>query len=71
MKEQAVTDRNAKGTPKVKYRDPVDWGRIWVKKFGKEMTVQPTEYQLSRGKIGRNDICLCGSGLKFKKCCGK
>jgi len=22
-------------------------------------------------KIGRNDLCLCGSGLKFKKCCGK
>lgn len=22
------------------------------------------------GKIGRNSLCLCGSGLKFKKCCG-
>lgn len=22
-------------------------------------------------KIGRNDPCSCGSGLKFKKCCGK
>jgi SEC-C motif domain protein len=22
-------------------------------------------------KIGRNDPCLCGSGLKYKKCCGK
>lgn len=22
-------------------------------------------------KIGRNDICPCGSGLKFKRCCGK
>src|ERR1700691_6256870 len=21
------------------------------------------------GKIGRNDQCPCGSGLKFKKCC--
>ena len=21
-------------------------------------------------KIGRNDPCSCGSGLKFKKCCG-
>jgi uncharacterized protein len=21
-------------------------------------------------KIGRNDACLCGSGKKFKKCCG-
>jgi len=22
-------------------------------------------------KIGRNEKCLCGPGLKFKKCCGK
>ena len=22
-------------------------------------------------KIGRNDPCFCGSGKKFKKCCGK
>jgi SWIM/SEC-C metal-binding protein len=21
-------------------------------------------------KIGRNDPCLCGSGKKYKKCCG-
>jgi uncharacterized protein YchJ len=22
-------------------------------------------------KLGRNDLCLCESGLKFKKCCGR
>ncbi|MFA4875048.1 MAG: SEC-C metal-binding domain-containing protein, partial [bacterium] len=22
-------------------------------------------------KIGRNDPCPCGSGKKYKKCCGK
>jgi len=22
-------------------------------------------------KVGRNDQCTCGSGLKYKKCCGK
>lgn len=22
-------------------------------------------------KIGRNDLCTCHSGLKFKKCCGR
>lgn len=26
---------------------------------------------LSVEKIGRNDPCPCGSGLKYKKCCGK
>ena len=25
----------------------------------------------SREKIGRNDLCLCGSGRKHKKCCGR
>lgn len=26
---------------------------------------------LPPGKIGRNEKCPCGSGIKFKKCCGK
>ncbi|MBO0798476.1 MAG: SEC-C domain-containing protein [Blastocatellia bacterium] len=25
----------------------------------------------SKQKIGRNDPCPCGSGKKFKKCCGQ
>ena len=25
----------------------------------------------NRGKIGRNDQCPCGSGIKYKKCCGR
>jgi uncharacterized protein len=28
-------------------------------------------YQRTEPKIGRNDACSCGSGKKFKKCCGK
>ena len=27
-------------------------------------------YVRSSPKIGRNDPCSCGSGKKFKKCCG-
>lgn len=27
--------------------------------------------QNNTNKIGRNDPCSCGSGLKYKKCCGK
>jgi len=23
------------------------------------------------GQVGRNDPCPCGSGKKYKKCCGK
>ncbi len=26
---------------------------------------------LTVNKVGRNDPCICGSGLKYKKCCGK
>jgi uncharacterized protein YecA (UPF0149 family) len=25
----------------------------------------------TRMKVGRNDPCPCGSGKKYKKCCGK
>jgi len=33
---------------------------------------QQQEYKPSEKKnIGRNDPCHCGSGKKFKKCCGK
>nr|WP_245203734.1 SEC-C metal-binding domain-containing protein [Ammoniphilus resinae] len=24
----------------------------------------------SKPKVGRNDPCTCGSGKKYKKCCG-
>ena len=29
-----------------------------------------TSYQREHPKVGRNDPCPCGSGKKFKKCCG-
>lgn len=28
-----------------------------------------TPSQLARGRIGRNEICPCGSQKKYKKCC--
>jgi preprotein translocase subunit SecA len=34
--------------------------------------VQPQQRQVAdRDRIGRNDPCWCGSGLKYKKCHGK
>ncbi len=27
--------------------------------------------KIKKDKIGRNDLCPCGSGKKYKKCCGK
>lgn len=32
------------------------------------MEIDPTERQRRRMKVGRNDLCPCGSGKKFKKC---
>ena len=29
-----------------------------------------TSFQRDHPKVGRNDPCPCGSGKKFKKCCG-
>ena len=29
------------------------------------------QIKLDRPKVGRNDPCPCGSGRKYKKCCGK
>jgi preprotein translocase subunit SecA len=37
------------------------------KKGGEESKSQP----LKSDKVGRNDPCPCGSGKKYKKCCGK
>lgn len=31
---------------------------------------EPKEPVRARGQIGRNDLCSCGSGKKYKKCCG-
>ena len=28
-------------------------------------------YQRKDAKIGRNDPCPCGSGKKYKQCCGR
>lgn len=50
-----------------------EWDGILSKERRKEIK---TEYNKSRivvneNKVGRNDPCPCGSGKKYKKCCGK
>jgi len=32
---------------------------------------QKTPFRRQRPKVGRNDPCPCGSGKKYKKCCGR
>ncbi len=34
-----------------------------------DVNLKPSQL-LKRDKVGRNDLCPCGSGKKYKKCCG-
>jgi len=56
---------NEEGMKKLLEKDPE------AKKRLKQMVLAPTRQQFKRMKIGRNDPCSCGSGIKFKKCCLK
>ena len=48
------------------------WERIFSKEKRKEITKSWRESKIivNEVKIGRNDPCPCGSGKKYKKCCG-
>ncbi|WP_230459062.1 SEC-C metal-binding domain-containing protein [Terrilactibacillus tamarindi] len=35
------------------------------------LKVENTKTIVNEEQIGRNDPCICGSGKKYKKCCGK
>jgi SWIM/SEC-C metal-binding protein len=35
-----------------------------------EILLNPPKQNIVENKVGRNDPCPCGSGKKFKKCCG-
>jgi SEC-C motif-containing protein len=43
-------------------------GGKWYFTMGKPLPPRPVARQLP--KVGRNDPCPCGSGKKYKKCCG-
>jgi uncharacterized protein YecA (UPF0149 family) len=55
--------------------------RIFFEPMSKRRKGFPSETKVKRGtrivhrdkelmeKIGRNDLCPCGSGTRFKKCC--
>ena len=49
------------------------WDRIFSIEKRKEIQKEYRESTMVRNenKVGRNDACPCGSGKKYKKCCGK
>ncbi len=40
-------------------------------KFFDGLPAKPRQIKRDEPKVGRNDPCSCGSGKKFKKCCGR
>lgn len=49
------------------------WDGIFSLEKREEIQKQYKESKIVRNsnKVGRNDLCPCGSGKKYKKCCGK
>ncbi|MGG7179240.1 SEC-C metal-binding domain-containing protein [Clostridium paraputrificum] len=49
------------------------WDGIFSEEKRKEIQKEYRESRIVRNenKVGRNDACPCGSGKKYKKCCGK
>lgn len=43
----------------------------WLFEEGELVTQNQGTFVRSTPKVGRNETCPCGSGKKFKKCCGK
>lgn len=50
-----------------------EWDDILSKEKRNEIKTayNKTKTVVNENKIGRNDPCPCGSGKKYKKCCGK
>ena len=49
------------------------WDKIFTSEKRKELYLsQKKSGTVVKGKkVGRNDPCTCGSGKKYKHCCGK
>ena len=39
--------------------------------FSAMLGIEEKKEDKKENQVGRNDLCPCGSGLKYKKCCGK
>jgi hypothetical protein len=58
----------------LKHRELALWKQVALereldfKQKGDDLPLAPVQNEM---KVGRNDPCPCGSGKKYKKCCGK
>ena len=44
---------------------------VYVPLMNRKKELQDIFAEWQSAKTGRNEPCLCGSGKKFKKCCGR
>lgn len=51
--------------PVLKYQQPFD-EKKYVERLNQLALTPPQD-----DKVGRNELCPCGSGKKYKKCCGQ
>ena len=81
MAQDAIGDRYEKRKRKQKLQDlsrrgmsteEIESEQASLAKAAEERARDPEKYRLkSSGQVGRNDPCPCGSGKKYKKCCGR
>ena len=51
--------------------DLIEAGKEVLREETGEIAIDSQTFIRLTPKIGRNDECPCGSGLKYKKCCGR
>ena len=53
--------------------EAIDWDKFMKsnQELSNSMSILLQEPYRNENKVGRNDPCPCGSGNKYKKCCGK
>ncbi len=81
MARDPIGDRYEKRRQKEKLQDisrrtlsteEIEAEQAAIAKAKEERAKNPEKYRLKAGEeVGRNDPCPCGSGKKYKKCCGR
>ncbi|MGN0536676.1 MAG: preprotein translocase subunit SecA [Acutalibacteraceae bacterium] len=68
--ETAVSEEDIKAVAE-KYTEREQIAKPTATNADGSETTGRTVRKSAKDKVGRNDPCPCGSGLKYKKCCGK
>jgi uncharacterized protein YecA (UPF0149 family) len=66
-----VQEESQKEYETIKLRQEVTWQMLQTRKIRKMFGIKLQPKVRTKPKIGRNEPCPCGSGIKFKKCCIK